>query len=498
MRSGLVETVGGLGRALPPVVLLLLVPGTLPAQDYRGSLDVNSRLIEVRPILQDTVPRSEVTETDDGRFLFDGRQVECPLEDRCTFFRSGEVESAVALTQDLRLTGWGFGIRGLSATVHARSRQDAGSDDFVWPRSDDAVDLLVGYVQLAREEYRIRGGRQRTRTGLGFSSYDGLSVRLVPLEWLSVEAFGGRSLARGLSQPRNEILQGVGSFFPDRNAYLLGATARTTPGDRTTLVARYQREIWSDRSALVSERASLDGRTGLLAPVYVTGSMDWDFAAQRVGKATLSARLPLQDGAFQVELRGRRYVPYFELWTIWGLFNPVAYHEGELRGTWSPLPGLGIRIGGGYRQYDDAGTAPVRIGPTEDDAWFVEAGGRWQPDELWRLSARYRAERGVGAFVSLGELGARWQGMERLSFSLHATASQQVEEFRFGEAMVAGGSAATRIGVTDRLTLDGSLGIYHQFFEDRASDTDWSQLRGSLGFRLELGRDPGLERRSGR
>ena len=71
------------------------------------------------------------------------------------------------------------------------------------------------------------------------------------------EVYGGRSLARGLREPENEALRPLDDFFLDKSVVLLGGSvgARLFGVDAD---ARYQREILSDRSSLVSERASLD------------------------------------------------------------------------------------------------------------------------------------------------------------------------------------------------------------------------------------------------
>ncbi|MDP2498624.1 MAG: hypothetical protein Q8W44_11650 [Candidatus Palauibacterales bacterium] len=470
---------------------LALLPGAVPAQDFRGHAWATARTVEVRPIAQDTVARSQVTELPGGGLAYQGRPVTC-RGDECTFYRSSPSEHALHTTQDLRFTAWGFGLEGLSATVHVRGRQDVGGD-FTWPRSDDPFDAIVAYAQYNRPDLRVRLGRQRTRSGLGFASYDGASVLAEPLDGLSLEAYGGRSLARGLHDPRNEALEGVEDFLPDRDAWLLGAAATVEGGAGSSLTARYQREIFSNRAALLSERASVDGRTSVLAPVRLTGSMDYDFARGEIGKSHLSAELPVTDDLV-LEARGRRYMPYFELWTIWGLFSPVAYHEGRLGASWSATSDLGLQVSGGARSYEDTHTDPI-LGPVEDDAWFASASGRWSPASDLRLHGRYRVERGAGAFLSSGELGGRWRASDLLALRLDLTASQQIEEFRIGEGMLAGGTASVELRPLDGVRLDTGVSVYRQYFDNRPSAVDWNQLRGWSTLRLDLGGDPALEGR---
>ena len=485
---------GAVAAALAP---LLLAAASAGAQDVRGELVTSGRYIEVRPLGLDTVPRSQVVEGPGGSLLFEGDPVFCQQPDVCIRYSSRPVEDAVAVTQDLRLTGWGFGVEGLSAHLHARGREDLGSE-FVWPRTDDAFDLIEGYVQYVRGDVRARAGRQRSRSGLGFSSYDGLSVLVEPGEGLGLrlEAYGGRSLARGLSEPRHEALRGAGDFFPDRNAWLLGAAAGVEPVAGTRLTARYQREIWSDRSALLSERASLDVRSDVARPVVLEGSMDWDFAFGRVGKAHLTARMPVDD-RLTVEVTGRRYLPYFELWTIWGFFSPVAFHEAEARVSWAPSAAVGLWGAGGYRSYEDADTDPV-LGGVSDDGWTAAAGGVVRPGDRVRLRGSYRVERSAGAFLSSGEVEASWRALDRLRLSLRGTASQQIEEYRVGEGVVVGGGGALHLRLPMDIELSGGASVYRQTFENRPSGVDWDQLRAWSSLRIPVGGDPGVEMRSGR
>ncbi len=479
------------GLALPTAALLalLLVPGPGEAQDFRGHVRATARTVEVRPIVQDTVARRQVTEVPGGGLSYRGRPVTCTAGE-CTFYRSTSSEHALHATQDLRFTAWGFGVEGLSARVHLRGRQDVGGE-FTWPRSDDPFDAIVAYAQYNRPDLRVRLGRQRTRSGLGFASYDGASVLAEPLDGLSLEAYGGRSLARGLHDPRNEALEGIEDFLPDRDAWLLGAAATVEGGAGSSLTARYQREIFSNRAALLSERASLDGRTSLLEPVRLTGSLDYDFARGEIGKSHLSAELPVTDDLV-LEARGRRYMPYFELWTIWGLFSPVAYHEARLGASWSATPDIGLQVSGGARAYEDTHTDPI-LGPVEDDGWFASASGRWSPASDLRLQGRYRVERAAGAFLSSGELGGRWRASGLLAVRLGLTASQQIEEFRIGEGMLAGGTASLELRPLDGVRLDTGISVYRQYFDNRPSAVDWNQLRGWSTLRLDLGGDPALE-----
>lgn len=466
----------------------LAAAGPARAQDVRGHSLTTFRYLEVRPLGRDTVPRSQVTERPDGTLEFEGRPVTC-VGDRCEFLASRPVERTALVTQDLQFTSWGFGVQGLSATVHARGRESV-EGDFRWPHSEDHFDVLTGYVELSREDFDVRLGRQRVQSGLGFSSYDGLSLEGDPLDWLTLEGYGGRSLARGLHDPRHEALKGLTSFLPDRNAYLLGGAARVEPTAGASLEARYQREIWSDRSGLVSERASLDGRTTLLRPLAVEASVDWDVGFERLGKSRLSVSLPAADGALLVKAEARHYVPYFEMWTIWGFFSPVGYDEVEGRVRWTAGRDLALWGSAGRRWYGE--THASGFGPPLSDAgWRASVGGQWRPGPV-AFGGSYRVEKTPGAFLSAGQVTARWSRGEWLDLSLRGSASQQIEEFRVGEGMVAGAGASANVAVTPALSVSGGVQGYRRFFDNRPGAVDWNQLRAWTRVRVSVGGDPAL------
>jgi hypothetical protein len=468
---------------------------TAHAQGLRGTAVTTARYFELRPIGRDTVPLDAVEQRPNGTFQYEGLPITCVAQ-QCVRYRALDRQSAVLLTQDVGMTAWGLGMEGLSATVQLRARTDIGGD-LQWPRSDDNFDAILAYAELLRGDFRFRGGRLQSMSGLGFTSYDGAQVMFSPTRRWSIEVFGGRSLARAVYEPRHEALEGVDRFFPDRNAVLLGAEAAAEPWNHTNMTARYQREIWTNRSALVSERASLDVRSSVLAPVQIDAGMDYDFAFGRVGKSNIDVRLPLSDHGLVLELAGSRYVPYFELWTIWGYFSPVAHHEIEARAAWRIMPALQVRGAVGYRRYDDT-NAQVILEPLTDDAVSVSAAAAWTASPRITIDGSYRMERGFGAYLGSGDVSARIRAHERIALTLDVSAFQQIEQFRLGDGVVLGGGGSVDFDVTRTVRLSSGAHIYRQTWDNRAGDTDWNQVRGWAALRVGFGRDPGLAARGNR
>jgi hypothetical protein len=472
---------------------LILPPATLAGQGMRGTALTMARYYEIRPIERDTVPFAAVEQMPNGTFRFEGVPITCTSSNRCVRYIATDKRNAVMLTQDFGMTAWGLGIEGLSATVQLRARADLGGD-FDWARSDDAFDAILAYAELLRGDFRFRGGRLQSLSGLGFTSYDGADVLYSPLRGVRVQAFGGRSLARGVYEPRHEALEGVEQLFPDRNALLFGGELEVEPWSHTRAAARYQREIWTNQSALVSERASLDVHSSVLTPVQLTAALDYDFAFGRVGKSNLNVRLPLRDGRLMLEAAGSRYVPYFELWTIWGYFSPVAHHEIEARAAWRVIPDVQVTGALGYRRYDDA-NAPVIFSPLPDDAVSVRAAAAWTASPRLNMDASYRLERGFGAYLGSGDVSARVRVHERVGVTLDVTAFQQIEEFRIGDGVVLGGGGSVDVDVTSFAALSGGAHVYRQTWDNRAGDADWNQVRGWAALRVGFGSDPGMSMR---
>jgi hypothetical protein len=194
-----------------------------------------------------------------------------------------------------------------------------------------------------------------------------------------------------------------------------------------------------------------------------------------------------------LEAAASRYVPYFELWTIWGYFSPVAYHELEARTAWRVHRDLTVRGTAGYRRYGDA-HAPVIFEPLPDDAVSVAAGAAWTASQRLTFDTSWRLERGFGAYLGSGDVVARLRAHERVAVTLDATAFQQIEEFRLGDGVVLGGGGAVDVQVTQRAALSGGAHVYRQAWTNRAGDTDWNQVRGWASLRIGFGTDPGAVR----
>jgi hypothetical protein len=477
---------------LTRAILGLLLAAPAAAQGARGNALTTVRYVSLRPIALDTVPRAEVVEID-GELTFDGQPVFCLADgNRCVQYRPQGVEHAVVATQDVSATAWGFGVQGLSATLLVRGRADLGGE-LTWPRSDDEFDAILAYAQLQRSIYRVRLGRQRTLSGLGFSGFDGLDVLVEPLEELRAEAYAGRSLARGLYEPVNDALRNIEDFVLDQDAYLFGAFVEGEPWTGASVGARYQREIWRNRIGLISERAALDLRSDLPGRFRMDAALDYDVAFGRLGKAHVTLRSELPDDWGWAELSGRRYLPYFDMSTVWGFFSPVAFHEAEARATvthWRPLT---LWAGVGWRKYDDPEISIIGPSITDTSARYL-LGARWVRGP-WSAFGEYRLETDFGAFLSSGDLSVRWEPTERIGLTARGAAFQQIEQFRVGDNTVIGAGLGADVRLFGETELRAGADLYSQNYDNRPSGADFDQLRAYTILAVPFGEDPGMRGR---
>lgn len=469
--------------------LVLLTAAPALAQSVRVSGSTVVRYIELRPLLADSVA---VGETEGGGLLrqtSDGRVVRCiPEEPFCRDTRPGERVSTVPVIQDLELSAWGFG-EGAQLFAQLRGRTAWGGTA-LWPQADDALEVLAAYAQLERAWLRVRVGRQWKVSGLGFYNFDGVAAALRPSTSASLELYAGRSLIRGLNEPRTGgALQAIEELAPVQPGLLLGVQARYRPTPRLALSGFYQVDFRDDREGIYSELAALDG-VARLGGGALEGSLELDLAGAALNEARLRARSPML-GRVVLHTEARRYRPYFELWTIWGAFSPVGFDEVRGGATWLGRGrGLLLRAEASYRNYGDAGGDDV-FGSFRGEGWGIAANAGWSPASDWRLEAGARADAGFGAARREGQLSARRQLGEAGSIAAHALAFQRLYEFRLDEGTVFGFGTEASLALSDRVRLFASATAYRHR-ADAGTSIDWTQRRGSVRLQWTLGPEPGL------
>lgn len=472
-------------------LLALAFAPAVAAQDIRitGATWVQS--IDLRPLRRDSVLASATTGTGEVRRTADGQRVSCVEGTTfCRFLGNGPRETTRPFLQDLGVAAWGLG-EGISVHAHARFRESLGGAGPSWPRLGDRFDLLDAYIEVDRSRFRARLGRQWTLGGLGAYAFDGGALAL-RRDWIDGEAFGGRALVQGLFEPYTSAEIGlVDDLPPETAAWLMGARVRVRAGASTAVTANYLRVLQDDRSGLYAERASVDA-SARVAGTRLTANYAVDLASLAVNELRLRGGRPF--GRFDVALEVRRHRPFFELWTIWGAFAPVAFDEARATAGWrTPSGGLQLTASGARRRYEDAGTGLTSI-PLRNDGWRGSLDATWALEERWTINAGYGVDIGFGSSQGDGSAGVSWRGGDRVELGATATALQTIYEFRVGTGRVVGVGANGALRLTSDMRLRVDAGVWRHRLTNDAPGQDWSQRRASARLEWAVGADPGKAR----
>ena len=442
---------------LPALLAILAAP--LAAQQVRVHTSTTARYVELRPIAYDSASGT---------------------------FRALPVAAAAPLTEDVELSAWGLGVTGLRAYGLLRGRAALGSE-LVWPRFDEHFQTLVAFLELERPSYRLRAGRQHRASGLGWYAFDGLTGTWRPRGTVRAEVYGGRGYTRGFLEPAGSaVLRAADPLQPEQGSLLLGASLWAAPSRTATLTAVYQRELLSDRSGLVSERAAVDARIGV-GPVLMTGALDADLAAEQWGRARLGALVRLRQRSF-VEAEVFRYRPILDLTTIWGAFSPEPHWGVTASARFGPTRGVTLSGGWTHRRYEPVTTTTPFLRDVGDDADQVTLGARATPGDFV-LDGGYSLQLGFGGDQSGGDVALAYAPPSGWRLGARATAFQQQEQFRVADGTVYGFGVDVGGRLGERLALRGEV---MRFLHRRVTGVgaDWSQTRGLLAVDWTFGANP--------
>lgn len=465
----------------------VLVARQLPAQDYLLRLDARVQSVAYRGVRLDSVLATAVVPGANGGLeTTDGYAVDCPAgATHCQFYRAGAAQRGGPMVTSADLTAWGFGVRGLSLHANARLGLDLGNAD-VWPGTNPAVQLFEGYLEYTNAWLTGRAGRQTERGRLGYTGFDGGMVTLRDgNHGLSGMVYAGFGLARATALPvTSPALNPLDEFQPRQRQLVAGGEARWQT-QRLETRLEYQREVDRDTRNFVSERVALSATIRPAMGWRLDAGSEYDIARGEFGTSDVELRYGRT--SWSVAAGARRYRPYFDLWTIWGAFSPVAYTAAQGSVRVSPSHWLDLHAGGERYWYDASG-AEVPLQVTEDAGWRWNSGLGVTPATGWYFSANYRAEFGPGASSRGWDASASWQPLAALSLSAEGGHLSRPLEFRFSDSRLDwfGGQVDLKAG--DRLRCFVSA---LRYLEDRdrpdAGAFSWNQTRLTAGISWLLG-----------
>jgi hypothetical protein len=371
-------------------------------------------------------------------------------------------------------TAWGFGVKGLSA--HGNFRLNYNLGDQVWPTTEPSFQLWEGYLDYNHDWFALRGGRQIVTSRLGWAGFDGgMGTLRARKQGVDVTGYLGIGLARAAAVGINDpVTAPLNDFIPPERNLIAGVMAgyRSGPLD---LRAEWQREVDRSTDYLMSDRVAGSATVRPVARVAIAGGVEYDLAQGLLGSADASVRYIAP--RFQITTGFRRYMPRFDLWSIWPAFSPVPWNGANASLVVSPLAWLQLRGRAEYFKYEFAG-AETPLVDTYDDGWRAGFGGTVTAVRNFAFDAGWNTERGNGAWIEGADASVTWTPLPVLLLRAFGAYAQRPLEYRYDASHAKWFGLDLDARATDRFNVGFSL--IQMSEERRRPDNaafDWDQTR---------------------
>lgn len=474
-------------RALSWLLPAVLAAGTVSpavAQGHRTRLDLRFQSVNYRGIQLDSIAADQVVlSPGSGPETPDGFAADCSGgSGYCYFFRPGAVQRARPVTSAFDVAAWGFGVRGLTAHASGRAAADAGPGES-FPGASPGLLLTEAFLDYQGRRWGGRMGRQVVQGRLGYQGFDGARATFrTDGAMVEVSGYGGYGLARAVSLPvTSPVLNPLDDFQPRDRQLLVGMTGSVRHA-WFDLSAEYRREVDPATDYFVSERAAWSAGIRPLPRVLISGGAEYDFANGWWGSAEASAAF--QGDRVSAVVEGRRYRPFFDLWTIWGAFSPVPYRAVRGNVAVRPVEGVWLRAHG-ERYWFDESAAATPLAAAEDRGWRAGAAASYAVDRRWTVEAGLRGEFGAGAASRSVDATVAFAARPGVNLAAQAGRLDRPLEFRFSDARLNWVSLSADVELSSRVRFVADAGWYaEERSRPDAAAFDLDQLR--IATRLEL------------
>lgn len=421
------------------------------------------------------IPRSQAVPQPNGGFKTpDGHAALCGSS-HCTYFLPGPELRGIPWVTQADIAAWGVGAPGISLRATARYATDLG-DGTAWPGTAPEFQLVEGYLEYAQESLTLRAGRQFLASRLGAYGLDGVRATVRDRSrGFEIGGYLGWGLARGSVLPVTDPALNPLNDFQPRDRQIAAGLELGWVGTYLEGRLEYRREVDPAVDYFVSERAAASFALRPIRRLTIAGGGEYDLAFGHAGSAELSATW--LGGGYTLSAGARRYQPFFDLWTIWGAFSPVAYHAWHASGTLSPVRPLTLRVRGERFRFEDAEVFTPNVN-VEDRGWRFGWSATWTPLPVLVLDGGYQAEFGPGASSRGYDGRVTWFPGPRFSAGVHGTRFKRPLELRYSDSDI----TAAGVDVEFRPNSRWRLGIQATRYDETrerpdAGALDWDQFR---------------------
>jgi hypothetical protein len=271
-------------------------------------------------------------------------------------------------------------------------------------------------------------------------------------------------------------VQPLGDFQPS-DRQVVGGALVTWTSRVADLRFDWQRQVDGGTNNLLSEQLALSGSLRPARQWTLTGGGAYDLAQGLWGTADLSLRFAAP--AINAAVTARRYLPHFDLYSVWTAFSPVPYKGIYGTATVTPWRGIQLRGRAEYYKFDNA-DATTPLVTVRQDGWRWTVGATLLRLQRWTFDGGYIYQVNPGASAWGVDGTVAYQPSPALTLRVFGSTLNRPLEYRYETSMV------QTVGFNVNWQALGNLqvsGIVNEIFEQRQrpdnSGFDWNQTQVS-------------------
>lgn len=457
-------------------------------QSWRLRLDAAAQRVEFRGITPDSIAEGSARIGSSGGLESpDGFAVECIGDGYCRFYRPGALATGAPASIGATLSLWGLGIPGLSIRANVRALTDLSGAP-VWPGTSPTLRIIEGYAEYIHEGITAQIGRTiefGRLASVGTSGLDGARITWRPAATgFEFGAYGGWGTARGTILPvTSPAVDPLADYQPSSRQIVIGLLAAAhLPG--LDVQTEYRRELDPLTHYIVAERAAASLHATPVHRVGITAGLDYDIAQAQLGSA--DASVTYTNTAVSGTLAARHYRPFFDLWTVWGVFSPVPFNGVSAAIAITPMSKVQLRSRVEWYRYDNADVNAAGLS-WKEQGWRWAVDGTIAPADQWAVDVGTHGEVQPGASSAGADIRLAWRPTSVVDFALSGGNLARPLELRFQDAGVTYVGIAAGYRTGERWRLDVAVDRYWEA-RDRpdAASIDWNQWRLSARASLTL------------